>query len=328
MKALISLGKFFYHTYPELGKILRSMGLEVEELTDYDTQTPKEIIKQHIKNADIYIVGVEIVDKEVLDEAKKLKLLIKHGVGYNNFDVDYATKLKIPATFAKGANAVSVAELTMGLLLASARSIPQADRAVKSKNWRLYMGDELEGKTLGLIGLGAIGKAVAKRALAFDMKVIAFDVVKDLETVENLGIEYVEIEPLLKSSDFVSLHIPAVEENFGFMNTAKFKMMKSTACLINTSRGEVVNEEDLIAALSAKQIKSAAIDVYMSEPPREDILEFENLITTPHIGACSIGGSKNLNDVTVENIRRFINGEELLYCLNPSVYNRQVLPIN
>lgn len=319
MKALISLGKTFYKAYPYLGSGLEAMGIDVCELTKYDIPTPKEEVMVQIRDTDIYIVGVEKVDKDVIDAAKNLKLLIKHGAGYNNIDVEYATEKGIYVTFAKGQNAVSVAELAMGLILSSARDILQADMAVKANNWKLFMGDELEYKTLGLIGCGAIGKEVAKRAKAFDMKILAYDVYQDEATAKEIGIEYVDLDLLFKESDYISLHIPALDENYKFMNLKKFKKMKKSAYFINTSRGEVVDEDDLIYALTNGIIKAAAIDVYQSEPPRQELLKLRNLITTPHIGGCSIGGAKRLTDITLENVRRFLNGEELLYLLNPQI---------
>ena len=322
MKALISLGATFYKTYPYLSSGLRAMNVDVCELTKYDIPTSKEEIIEQIKDVDIYIVGVEKVDKEVIDAAKNLKLVIKHGAGYNNIDVEYATEKGIYVTFAKGQNAVSVAELAMGLILSSARDIVQADIAVKADNWKLFMGDELEYKTLGLIGCGAIGKEVAKRAKAFDMKVLAYDVYQDDDAARKIGIEYVELATLFSESDYISLHIPAFDENYKFMNLDKFSKMKKSSYFINTSRGEVVDEDDLIYALTNGIIKAAAIDVYQSEPPRKDLLMLRNLITTPHIGGCSIGGAKRLAAATLENVRRFLIGEELLYLLNPQVKER------
>ncbi len=298
--------------YPYLGEKLRAMGLDVCELTDYDYPTPEDEVLAAVTDADIYVVGVEKVNKRVIDNAPRLKLIIKHGAGYDNIDVDYAKEKGILVTFAAGKNCGSVAELAMGLILSAARGITTSYIRLRDNNWALYMGDELEGKTLGIVGFGAIGQRLAKYAKAFDMDILAYDPYVEAAICEANGASKTDFDTILRESDFISLHIPATQENIGLINKDAFAKMKTTSYLINTSRGEVVDEDALIAALKSGEIKAAALDVFSSEPPRGDLISVPNVLATPHIGGSSIGGARNLCEHTCENIRRFLNGEPLL----------------
>ena len=213
MKVLISLGKSFYASFPDLGTWLKQAGLEVVEQVSSDQEPSKEVIKKLVSDVDIYIVGVDKIDHEVIDAAPKLKLIIKHGVGYDNIDLDYAKKKGIAVTFARGCNAQSVAELAVALMLSVSRGIPAKNEEIKHGGWSLFMGSELNGKQLGLVGYGNIGSRVAKIAQAFGMEVTAYDPYIESEVLEKAGIKKGSLEEVLRQSDFISLHAPATKEN-------------------------------------------------------------------------------------------------------------------
>lgn len=312
MKAVIMLGKSFYAACPGLGSELRQMGLEVAELINHDSPTPQDEVLPAVADADIIVVGVEKINRAVIDAAPRLRLVLKHGAGYDNIDIPYAKEKGIAVAFAGGSNAGSVAELAIGLMLASARGIVASNLRLLANQWTLYMGDMLEGKTLGLIGFGAIGRRVGKLARAFGMEVIASDPFVSAEQAAQAGAELVDVDTLLGRADFVSLHIPATRENIGLINREALKKMKRSATLVNTSRGEVVDEDALIEALQTGVIKAAALDVFSTEPARPEIVALPNVVATPHIGGSSLGGAEALSRASAENVRRFMKGEPLL----------------
>lgn len=312
MQAVIMLGKSFYAAYPQLGNELRRLGLDVTELVDHDSPTPTAEVLPAVKRADIIVVGVERISREVIDAAPNLKLIIKHGAGYDNIDVAYAKEKGVAVTFARGRNAGSVAELTMGLILAAARGIAYTNMRMRDGHWGLYMGDEVEGKTLGLVGFGAIGARVARYAKAFGMWILVYDPFLSPEQIAAGGGEAAGLDRLLAESDYVSLHVPATRENVGLIDRDALAKMKKTAYLINTSRGEIVDEDALIAALKNGVIKAAALDVFSTEPARPEIVDLPNVLATPHIGGCSLGGARQLCLASLENVRRLLSGDELL----------------
>lgn len=311
MKVLISLGRNFYATFPELGEWLRRDGIEVVEQVDLDYAPPKERIKKLVSDVDIYIVGVDEVNREIMDAAPNLKLIIKHGAGYNNIDLDYAAERGISVTFARGANSESVAELAIGLMFAVSRCIPQCDLLIRERRWTMKMGCELFGKTLGLVGYGNIGSRVARIAKSMDMKVLAFDPFMPNERLKEQNVEPASIEEVFEQSDFISLHAPATEENYNLVNAALLSRMKSSAYLINTARGELIDEEALADVLRNGRIGGAALDVFKTEPPSGALVGIDNVVYTAHIGACTVDSAKNLALASYENVKRFINGQPL-----------------
>jgi D-3-phosphoglycerate dehydrogenase len=318
VRALLTLGKSFFNAYPELGQDIMNTGVELKKIIS-DTPLTKDMILKNIENINIYVVAVEKIDRDILDAAKNLKYIIKHGAGLDNIDVGYATRKGIIVSYAPGQNASSVADLTVGLILAASRKIVQANHVVKSGGWELIIGNELDKKTLGIIGLGSIGKKVAIRAKAFGMNIVAYDMFKDEAFVKQMGIEYVDLDRLLAVSDFVSINLSLSENTVNLIRFEKLQRMKTNAFLINTSRGQVVNEEDLIKALKQGVIKGAALDVYNSEPPNYELVSLPNVICTPHIGGSTYECAKKLADITVNNIKKYLNGESLDYVINPEV---------
>ena len=228
------------------------------------------------------------VDSALVEAGKKLKFVGRAGVGVDNIDVNFASKKGIVVANVPGGNTISAAEHTLALLLALSRNLPKAHASVAAGLWERnkFVGTELQGKTLGLIGFGRIGREVAKRALSFEMKVLAYDPYVSLAHVKSQGVQPVSYDEVLSKSDYISLHMPVTDQTRGIINESALKKMKPECRLINCARGELLDEPALIAALKAKKIKAAALDVYSSEPPKnKELLALDNVILTPHLGA-------------------------------------------
>lgn len=300
----------FYCAYPELENMITELGLDFIKVLS-ETPIETEELKRLVGDVDIYIVAVENVNSEVIDHAHNLKYILKHGVGTDNIDVKYAKGRGIVVTNAPGQNSDAVADMILALTLSLSRHLIQGDSIVKGRGWELLIGHELNNKVVGIVGLGSIGKRVAKRAHGFDMTLIAYDIIHDNDFAQSLEIRYVTKDQLLSKSDYVVICLDLNAATRNFFDKEAFKQMKSTAYLINTSRGPIVNEADLVWALNNEIIAGAALDVYSSEPPSESILSAKNIITTPHIAGSTYETAKKLSVVAVENIKRFLNGERL-----------------
>lgn len=229
------------------------------------------------------------VDAELIAQAKNLKVIARAGVGVDNVDLAAATARGIVVMNTPGGNTVSTAEHTIGLMLALARHIPQGHASMVAGRWdrKLYMGVELRGKTLGVVGFGRIGRAVAKRAQAFNMNVIAFDPYITPDLAAEMGVELVDLETLFARSDFITLHSLVTDETRHMINAASIRRMKPGVRIVNAARGALINEADLAAALKSGQVAGAALDVYESEPPAADhpLIGLDNVIHTPHLAA-------------------------------------------
>lgn len=235
---------------------------------------------------------------------------MKFGAGIDNIDVEYANEKGILVTNAPGQNASAVADLAFGLLLSGARSIPQSNAAVKAGLWQAAMGYELDGKTLGLIGFGEIGKKVARRAAGFNMNVLAYGTYKDYNAAKRLNVRFAELDDLLEKSDFVCISTSLRPATYHLINQEKLAKMKKTAYLINIARGEVVDESALIQALEQKQIRGAALDVFETEPPAARIAGLSNVICTAHIGGATYESIRRIEEMTYQNIKRFIEKQQ------------------
>jgi len=265
-------------------KILERVG-EVDVRTGLTT---KQLLEE-IKGYDVLVVrSATKVTKDVIEAGRKLKIIARAGAGLDNIDVQAASARGIELINAPEAPTIAVAELVIGLMLSWARQLSRADASTKQGRWEKaqLMGSELRGKTLGIIGTGRIGRAVGYRAKAFLMNLLAFDVEQSIEFAERTGARYVDLGELLRKSDFVTLHIPLLPETHHMIGRRELGLMKPTAVLINTSRGEVVDEAALADALQRGKIAGACLDVYEREPPRDSpLLKLPNAILTPHIGA-------------------------------------------
>ena len=275
-------------------KILENAGIEADCRFGVDRDELKEIIK----NYDAVIVRSQTkIDAEIIEEAKRLKFIGRAGVGVDNIDVEKATKKGIIVMNAPGANTISTCEHTFALLLSLARKIPSANNSLKRREWNRsqFKGTELYGKILGIIGLGRIGKEVTKRAISFGMKVLAYDPFISAEVAESIGAKLVELDELLKNSDFVTVHTPLTEETKNLITFEKIEMMKETAFIINCARGGIINEDDLYKALKEKKIAGVALDVFQEEPPfNSPLLNLDNVVVTPHLGATTYEAQINV----------------------------------
>jgi D-3-phosphoglycerate dehydrogenase len=293
-----------------------------------DDKTP-ELFADEWKDANGVIIWGGKVDKNDIENAPNLEVIATIGVGYEKVDVECATKHGIPVCISKGANARAVAEITIGLLLAVNRRIVE-EHAETTEGTAIRFGRnpelsfELYEKTLGLIGLGNIGKMVGKMAEAFGMKVIGYDPYVDRDDIENLGWTYYDkYEDVLKNADVVSIHVPKLPTTTNLITIKELKLMKNTAVILNTSRGGIINENDLADALNNDIIAGAALDVFENEPPSPDtkILHAKNLVCAPHNGAQTLEAMVNMNTMCTNAVLAVLNGEKWVHVANPEVYN-------
>jgi D-3-phosphoglycerate dehydrogenase len=269
-----------------LEPIVASDALEVVSIDD----SASEDFVTALASADALIVrSATQVTREMLSLAPELKAVGRAGVGVDNIDIRAATEMGVAVFNAPGGNTIAAAELTMALLISVARKIPAAEASLRSGRWdrAAFKGVELRGKTLGLIGAGRIGSEVGIRCRAFDMDVIAYDPYLSPTRAEELGIEMVGLEDVIDSGDFISIHVPLTDETSGIIGPAALERMKSTAFVVNASRGGVVDEAALAKALHNGDISGAALDVYENEPLPADspLRDAPNLVLTPHLGA-------------------------------------------
>ena len=283
-------------------KMLKEVG-EVDVKTEL---TPKQLLEK-IKGYDVLVVrSATKVTEEIINSAKKLKIIARAGVGLDNIDVQAASARGIELINAPEAPTIAVAELVIGLMLSLARQLPRADASVKHGRWEKaqLIGSELRGKTLGIIGTGRIGRAVGYRAKAFLMNLLAFDVGRSAEFVERTGARYVGLDELLRESDFVTLHIPFTPQTRHMIGRRELELMRPTAVLINTSRGEVVDEVALTEALRKGKIAGACLDVYECEPPKDSpLFKLPNVVLTPHIGASTVEAQRGAAVLVAEKIK-------------------------
>jgi D-3-phosphoglycerate dehydrogenase len=300
---------------------MRKNGLKV----DIKTDIPHEELLNIISEYDALIVRSRTkVTKEVIDRAERLKIIGRAGVGVDNIDVDYATERGIVVVNAPGGNSVSAAEHTIGLILAIARKIPQADRSVKEGKWerKKFVGIELRGKTLGIIGLGRIGYEVAKRMRCFEMNILAYDPYVSEERAKSVGAKLVSLEELLRNSDIITIHVPKTKETENMISYKEFEIMKDGVYIINAARGGIVNERALYDAIVKGKVAGAALDVYEKEPPDKDnpLLKLDNVVTTPHIGASTKEAQMMVGMTVAEDIVNFFKGLPVKNAVNlPSI---------
>lgn len=261
------------------------------------------------------------VTRELLAAATKLEIVGRAGVGLDNVDVVAANERGIVVAFTPEQNTNSVAELAIGLMLGLARMIPAGDADTKAGGWKRqkFTGIEIQGKTLGLIGLGRIGASTAAKARALGMDIVAYDPFVDSESLKamDLRARMLTLDEVLAQSDFVSCHLPATAETAGLFNYEKFCLMKPSAFFINTSRGEVVDEDGLLQALQEKKLAGAALDVRAKEPPAPSPLaEMENVILMPHIGAFTHEGQRRVVTAVCRDVMAVIGGGAAKYFVN------------
>jgi D-3-phosphoglycerate dehydrogenase len=276
------------NVHPSAVDVLKGAGDQITYTAD--GQISREALLAAVPNADALVIrSAHKIDAEVLNAAPKLKIIARAGVGVDNVDIPRATELGVVVVNTPDGNTISTAEHTFGLMLALARHIPQAHESMNAGKWdrKSFGGVELRGKTLGVVGFGRIGRAVAKRGLAFDMQVIAFDPYIPADVAQDLGVTLVSLDDLFRQSDFISLHAQLTPETREMINAESLAMMKPGVRIIDAARGALINEADLAEALQSGHVAGAALDVYAEEPPKPDnpLLHLPNVVHTPHLAA-------------------------------------------
>lgn len=263
----------------------------------------EEEMMECIKDVDAVILGVDPCNKNVLEKATKLKCISRYGVGLDNIDIKYTKERNIPVHRTIGANSNAVADYAFGLMLDVTRKISHIDRQCRKGNWKKIKTSEMWGKTIGILGLGAIGKGVAKRASGFNMTVLAYDAYKDEAYAKENNIKYVDLETIYKNADFISLHLPLIEETKDLISYDQFEMMKENVVIVNTARGGIINEEALFNALSNDKIGGAGIDVFTKEPPtNSDFIQLDNIVLGSHCAASTIEAIDNMSIMATNNL--------------------------
>lgn len=318
---------FVTRRIPQAGLDLLEKEFDVTVNPDNRVLTKEEVIKG-VKEADALLcLLTDEIDAEVMDANKNLKIIANYAVGYNNIDVGEATKRKIPVTNTPGVLTETTADLTWALLLSIARRTPEGDKFTKEgkfKGWdpMLLLGSDVYKKTLGIIGFGRIGYAVAKRAIGFDMKVLYYDVARAKPEIEKEagGVEFTSIENILRNSDFISVHTVLSKETTHLIGEKEFSLMKKTAYLINAARGPIIDEKALVKALKEGKIAGAALDVYEDEPELAlGLSKLDNVVLLPHLGSATIETRAKMATMAASNVVARLHGQTPPNLINPEV---------
>ena len=268
-------------------------------------------LRELLPGCDGFIAGLDTVDRAALAAADRLKVIARYGAGVDRVDLDAARERGIVVTNTPSANAVSVAELAIGLMIALARSIPAANAATKAGQWPRLSGVALEGKVVGLLGLGAIGRQVARRLQGFDCRIVAYDPQADAEFARDHGVRLLPMDDVIGQADFLSLHVPVLPSTRGMVDAGFLGKMKPGAFLVNTARGELIDEGALAAALTSGHLRGAALDAFSREPPdaANPLLAAPTLIATPHTGAHTDGATNAMGWGSLRDCLAVLRGE-------------------
>jgi glyoxylate reductase len=298
------------------------------EIWDQGSPPPYDAIVEGVGDKQgLFCLVTDRIDAGLMDAAPELTVISLCAVGYDNIDVEAATVRGIPVGNTPGVLTDATADFAFALLMSAARRIGEAIDYVRAGHWQtwdwsLLLGQSVRGATLGIVGMGRIGQAMAQRANGFAMRVLYYDPMRQPQAEAELGVEYCALEDLLRESDYVSLHVSLTKETQGLMNAQTFALMKPTAVLLNTSRGPVVDSDALYEALKECQIGYAALDVTDPEPLPADhkLLELPNLIVAPHIASATVSGRNLMATRAIQNLLAGLHGERLPYCVNEEVY--------
>ena len=308
---------------------LLSKHFEVESNQRDIPFTPIQLLKRLQGKAGVIALLTDIIDERILAQSPDLKIVCNLAVGYNNIDVKACTRRGVMVTNTPGVLDDTTADFTWCLLLATARRVVEADKFLRAGKWKgwvftHFMGHDIHRKTLGIVGLGRIGKGVARRAKGFDMRVIYHDTTRvDEATERELGVMHVDKRTLLRESDFVSLHVPLLPETTHYISQSEFALMKRTAILINASRGPMVDEKALIKALKEGKIAGAGLDVYEKEPKVErGLIGLKNVVLAPHIASSSQETRIKMATMAAQNCVVGLSGQRPPNLLNPEVLGR------
>jgi len=331
MTGISSKKVFVTRELPEEAMRLLKSRFEVE-VWPGDEPPPKGVLMDRVKVVNgLYCLLTEEISADVINAAGEQLLGISQvAVGYDNIDVEAATKRGIYVTNTPGVLTDTTADFALTLLMATARRVSEADRYVKAGEWKvpwglmMLLGQDIWGKTIGIVGMGRIGTAVARRAKGMNMRILYYDVRRNEDAEKELGAEHVNLETLLREADFVSVHVPLLPSTHHLINEERLKIMKKTACLVNTSRGPVVDETALYKALKEEWIWAAGLDVWESEPTDADnpLLTLDNVTATPHIASGSYETRSKMALMAAENLVEILEGR-----VPPNLVNKQVLEV-
>jgi glyoxylate reductase len=311
---------------PERGLRVLKQHFDAEVWPEY-APPPKKVIIDKARNVDALATLLsDKMDAEVFDAAPKLKIVCQLAVGFDNIDVPEATKRGIYVTNTPEVLTDTTADFAWTLLMALARRVVEADKYVRTGQWKvgwhpnMMTGRDVYGTTIGIVGAGRIGYAVAKRAKGFDMKILFYDVIPRPE-IEELGAKKVDLDTLLKESDFVTIHVPLMKETHHLINEQRLRLMKKTAYLVNNSRGPVVDEKALFKALKEGWIAGAGLDVFEQEPTPVDnpLLMLDNVVVAPHVSSASLETRSRMAEMVAENMVAFFQGKQPPNLINPDV---------
>jgi glyoxylate reductase len=324
------LGKVFVARpiFPEtIDELKRHTDLYVNE---EDRVLSKSELIAGIRDADgVFTLVTDSIDREVLSAAPRLKVVANFGVGVNNVDLGVATELGIVVTNTPGVLTETTADLAWAMLMAAARRIPESDRFVRSRSFQAWgptmmLGHDVFGKTIGIIGFGRIGQAVARRAHGFSMRILFHDPGHDGTLVDELGLIPASLDLIYREADFISLHVPLNAKTHHLLSDGAFALMKRTCIVVNTSRGPVIDEKALVRALQTRKIAGAALDVFEHEPQIEpELLEMDNVVMAPHIGSASYETRFKMSTMTANNLLSTLRGERPPNLVNEGVWDRR-----
>ncbi|MBI1388382.1 MAG: D-glycerate dehydrogenase [bacterium] len=307
---------------------LKAAGIQFDVYSE-DQVIPRDVLLKEVKGRDgVLCILTETIDAEVFDAADKAKIFANYAVGFNNVDVAEATRRGVCITNTPGVLTDATADLAWTLLMSSARRVAECDgylRAGKYTGWgpMLWLGQDVSERTLGVIGMGRIGRAFAERAAAFRMKVLYTDAQpnKDFEAAYPYEVRFVEMDELLRKSDFVSVHVPLLDSTHHLISERELKMMQPHAILINSARGPIVDEAALVKALKEGWIWSAGLDVYEEEPAvHPELVTLPNCVLLPHLGSATIETRTRMGYIAVDNLIAFFKGEKPPTLVNPDVW--------
>jgi glyoxylate reductase len=319
---------FLTRRIPQAGIDLLARETDVQVWPD-ELPPSYEVLLESVRGAaGLVTLLSDKIDQKVIQAAgPSLKVISQYAVGIDNIDLVEATRLGIAVGHTPGVLTETTADLAWALLMAAARRVVEGDRSVRNGLWKTwgptaFLGYDIHGATLGILGLGRIGQAMARRGKGFGMRVLYTDLKHETEVEKELGIEFAPFEQLLKESDFLSLHTYLSPETYHLFGDAQFKMMKPGAILVNTARGAIVDHDALYRALRDKTIAGAGLDVTDPEPipMNSPLLGLDNLVITPHIASASYQTRTQMAVMTAENLLAGLKGDRLPYCANPAVY--------
>ncbi len=309
MKAYVSTYPFSETTEKPM-QLLRENGIELRK-NEYGRKLTTDELAEELGDSDVLIAGTEYIDERVFKKAPNLKLISRVGIGLDNIDFKNCIKRSIRIAYTPDAPTMAVAEMVVGFMIGLSRSFRITDREIKSGIWQRRMGNLLYGKTIGVIGMGRIGKSVIHLLSTFNVNFLVNEIVFDYAYARLHRAEFVSKEELLQKSDIVTVHVPLKNDTINLIDKKEFEIMQQHSILINTSRGGIVNEEELYNALKHNKIESAAVDVFREEPYKGRLTELDNCLLTAHMGAASKETREQMEVQAVGEVIRFKNGEKL-----------------